>query len=59
MTAACQICGRVWDARDPGVTYHYDSGTWECHDEDECFGRLALARMDEEARLLAAPESGA
>lgn len=37
----CEICGRVWDGRDPGVRYHPGSGIWTCTGEAECFLRRA------------------
>ncbi len=36
MDAYCQICGKQWDARDPGVLYWPMTGTWECTEESAC-----------------------
>lgn len=46
----CHICGHQWAEQDPGVTYHYDSATWECFDEPLCFERKAVAELDQQVR---------
>ena len=46
----CHICGTRWKEQDPGVTYHYDSGLWECYDESLCFERKAMAELEQQAR---------
>ncbi len=46
MDAYCQICGKQWDARDPGITYWYGTGTWECTEEGPCFDRRLMAVME-------------
>lgn len=48
MTAACSICGKVWDMRDPGVRYLYGDGSWECAEEGLCFDRRAMRALDAE-----------
>ena len=43
-TAFCQICGKAWDAQDPGVRYVHGDGRWECTDEVACFDRRSMQR---------------
>jgi rubredoxin len=40
----CEICGWVWDERDPGVRWLNIDWAWSCADEAECFERRAIAR---------------
>jgi hypothetical protein len=55
MDAWCEICGKRWDSRDPGVRYIYGDGRYECFDEVQCFGRRSIrSALDVAARLLQA-----
>jgi hypothetical protein len=42
--AFCEICGKPWDALDPGIRYIHGDGRWECTDEIVCFDRASLQR---------------
>lgn len=46
MNAYCSICGKEWDAEDPGVRYWYGTGEWECNDEEACLARRADTREE-------------
>ena len=39
--AVCCICGRVWDAMDPGVQYRSLDLKWWCTDETSCTSTAA------------------
>lgn len=47
MNAWCSICGKEWDARDPGVRFLYGDGSWECTEEGPCFDRRAMRELDD------------
>ena len=32
----CCICGQLWDARDPGITYRSIDRRWWCADDQAC-----------------------
>jgi hypothetical protein len=40
----CEICGKQYDSRDPGVRYWYGEGDWSCSDEVACFDRIHMQR---------------
>lgn len=46
MDVFCDICGKQWDMRDPGVNRF--TSVWECADESLCFERKAMNSLDAE-----------
>lgn len=54
VNVTCTICGKIWPAADPGVSYRSLDRLWWCTDETPCTALAARTQAEDLAGMDAA-----